>query len=239
MHLQPRGEGHGQVAWMDGWMDGWIVEAVLCGRPVGYACWHSWYFFWTEPGCTQGKGIVASPLQASEPNSEEKGTTGIFAPIAYPPPSDHLKPLKQNCSIEKEKGPRRQVPEASESSRSIEGERGIRGHSRSYWRGQGRRREVVCRVREGSCFKPLRMLGKGGGSIIAANSGGGEIGGLVVVPTRGEPADRRAMCSGDHTLCGQGLSSLHGGHQIVGSSGPSIAVLSPNWTWCLCRYQIP
>lgn len=46
------------------------------------------------------------------------------------------------------------------------------------------------------------------------------------------------MCSGDHTLCGQGLRSLHDGHQIVGSNGPSIAVLSPIWTWCLCRYQM-
>lgn len=52
--------------------------------------------------------------------------------------------------------------------------------------------------------------------MIAANSRGGKIGGLVVVPTRGEPVDRRAMCSGDHTLCGQGLRSLHDGHQIVG-----------------------
>lgn len=74
--------------------------------------------------------------------------------------------------------------------------------------------------------------------MIAANSRGEEIGGLVVVPTRGEPVDRRAMCSGDHTLCGQGLRSLHDGHQIVGSNGPSIAVLSPIWTWCLCRYQM-
>lgn len=74
--------------------------------------------------------------------------------------------------------------------------------------------------------------------MIAANSRGGEIGGLVVVPMRGEPVDRRAMCSGDHTLCGQGLRSLHDGHQIVGPNGPSIAVLSPIWTWCLCRYQM-
>ena len=70
--------------------------------------------------------------------------------------------------------------------------------------------------------------------MIAANSDGGEIGGLVVVSMRGETVDTRAMCSGDHTLCGQGLSSLHDGHQIVGS----IAVLSPIWRWCLCRYRM-
>lgn len=89
----------------------------------------------------------------------------------------------------------------------------------------------------GELFQTPENAWKGGGSIIAANSGGGEIGGLVLVPTRGEPVDRRATCSGDHTLCGQGLRSLRDGHQIVGSNGPSIAVLSPIWTWCLCRYQ--
>lgn len=68
----------------------------------------------------------------------------------------------------------------------------------------------------GELFQTPENAWKGGGSIIAANSGGGEIGGLVLVPTRGEPVDRRAMCSGDHTLCGQGLRSLHDGHQIVG-----------------------